>query len=404
MRLTILPSRAAGEMTAPPSKSAAHRLLICAGLARGQSVIRNLDASQDILATADCLRALGARVKLQDGIAEVTGFDREAVPNGTLLPCRECGSTLRFFLPLALLDGRKITLTGTKKLLSRPMAVYEEICRGQNILYRQSDDALTVCGRLTPGEYTVPGDISSQFVSGLLFALPLLSGDSVIRLLPPVESRPYIDMTRQALSLYGVETCMDGDTITVPGNQHYVPRDVAVEGDWSNAAFFEALNTLGGQVSLNGLNADSLQGDRICRDYFAALRRGTPTLDLSDCPDLGPVCMALAAALHGARFTGTRRLRLKESDRAAAMAEELRKFGAEVTVEDDSVLVRGGITAPTQELCGHNDHRIVMALSVLASVTGGTIRGVEAVAKSLPDFFTRLKNLGIEVSEDGMDQ
>ena len=157
-------------------------------------------------------------------------------------------------------------------------------------------------------------------------------------------------------------------------------------------------------MDLQGLDENSLQGDRVCRDYFAALRDGTPTLDLTDCPDLGPICMALAAALHGAVFTGTRRLRMKESDRCAAMAEELGKFGAAVTVEDDSVMIRGGISAPSQILDGHNDHRIVMALSVLATVTGGKIRGAEAVAKSLPGFFTRLQKLGIKVNKDGMDQ
>ena len=201
-------------------------------------------------------------------------------------------------------------------------------------------------------------------------------------------------MTMAALRVFGVETrWLDRESISVSGRQTYQFRpDVTVEGDWSNAAFFLALG-----VPVTGLDPDSLQGDRVCAEYFAALRRCAAALDISDCPDLGPVLFAFAAAHRGGTFTGTRRLRMKESDRGAAMAEELRKFGVEVRVGENTVTVGGGLRAPTEALDGHNDHRIVMALAVLCTLTGGTITGAQAVRKSFPDFFERLRDLQIEM-------
>lgn len=402
MTARILPSRAAGVMQAPPSKSMAHRLLVCAGLSPGKSVVRGVSDSDDMHATIDCLRALGAAVEKCGDTVTVQGMT--AFRPHSPLPCRACGSTLRFFVPIALLSDLPATLTGTETLFSRPLSVYETICRAQGLTFAQSPQSLTVCGKLRPGRFSVPGNISSQFISGLLFALPLLEADSVIELIPPVESAPYIRMTLQALEAFGVRAAMDGDTINVPGKQSYRPQDVTVEGDWSNAAFFDALNLLGGDVQVTGLRDDSLQGDKVCRGYFAALRAGTPTLDLTDCPDLGPVCMALAAAKHGAHFTGTRRLRIKESDRVACMCAELAKLGVQCDVGENTVQIYpADLHAPDLPLCGHDDHRIVMALSLLLTKTGGAIEGAEAVRKSLPDFFDRLQSLRIEVQTDGMD-
>ena len=383
-------------MIAPPSKSAAHRLLICAGLAPERSVIHGVAASQDMLATMDCLRALGAEIDYTDGNVTIHGIDPAKAPDCTL-PCRECGSTMRFFVPIALLSGSNISLTGSDTLLKRPMTVYEEICKAQGLSYTIDESAISLSGVLTPGKYTVAGNISSQFISGLCFALPLLNGDSEIEILPPVESKPYIDMTLEALHAFGLRIGWSSSTtISIPGNQYYTGRDIAVEGDYSNAAFFEALSTLGGEVFMLGLRPDSLQGDKVYRQHFKALAAGNAEIDLSDCPDLGPVCMAVAAAKHGAHFTGTRRLRIKESDRCASMAEELAKFGIRCEVnEDDMTVFPGQLKAPTEILSGHNDHRIVMALTVLSTLTGGTIEGAQAVNKSLPDFFERLTKLGI---------
>jgi 3-phosphoshikimate 1-carboxyvinyltransferase len=291
-------------------------------------------------------------------------------------------------------------LKGSPRLLSRPLSVYEEIAEKQGLTFERGPEGLTVCGRLKPGTFPVEGGISSQFISGLLFALPLLEEDSRIELIPPVESRSYIAMTREALRRFGVRTEQEGEnTLLIPGRQRCTARTETVEGDWSNAAFFLAMG-----LDTEGLEEDSLQGDRVCREYFRALEQGRAELDLSDCPDLGPVLFAFAALHHGGVFTGTRRLRLKESDRGEAMKQELAKFGIKMAVEEDRITVGCGVRPPEEELCGHNDHRIVMALSVLCVQTGGTIRGAEAVAKSFPDYFTQLKNTGVRMEiEDGMD-
>ena len=234
-----------------------------------------------------------------------------------------------------------------------------------------------------------------------MFALPLLEGDSTIDIIPPIESCSYINLTIQALESFGVKVkWLDERRLFVAGGQSYQPKEVTVEGDYSNAAFFEALNYLGDNVKIEGLKDDSIQGDRVYRDYFPMIERGTPTVHLADCPDLGPVLFALAAAKNGGVFTGTRRLRIKESDRGAAMATELKKFGVSVRIENDTIVVYPAqFHAPDEVLYGHNDHRIVMSLAILLTKTGGIIDGAEAVKKSMPDFFEKLKQLGAKVEE-----
>lgn len=400
MIVHIHPGRAVGTVAAPPSKSMAHRLLICAGLAWGTSHIRGVERNEDISATLDCLRALGASCTVTGDTVTVCGADpREAKPKQALC-CRESGSTLRFFIPLALLCAEPVLLTGTEKLLSRPLDVYARLCAQGGLIFRQSSTGVQVQGRLKAGTFCVPGDISSQFITGLLLALPLTDGDSVIRITPPVESRSYIDLTLQALHAFGIRArWQDACTLVIPGNQHYTASDMAVEGDYSGAAFFAALNALGADVRITGLCPDSLQGDKVCREYLKSLCAGQPRIDIADCPDLGPVLFAVAAAKNGAVFTGTRRLKLKESDRAAAMARELAAFGTEVTVTENTVTVSAReFHSPTRVLCGHNDHRIVMSLAVLLTRTGGTIAGAQAVRKSFPGFFEKLRALGIQVS------
>ncbi len=401
----ILPGRAAGCVTAPPSKSMAHRWLIGSALAGGQSVIRHLAAPEDMLATADCLRALGASVEgLERGTCTVRGLG--GVPQGAReaerrLDCRESGSTLRFLLPLCLLDGVRSVLHGRGRLLARPLGIYEELCRERGIAFEQNAACVTVQGRLTAGDYIMRGDVSSQFITGLLFALPLLDGDSRIRLTTRLESRSYLDLTADALSTFGVRVEFVGEReIFIPGGQRYRPVDATVEGDHSNAAFFGALNVPGGDVVIDGLREDSLQGDRVWKRHMAALAAGSPTISLADCPDLGPVLMAVAAAGQGAVFTDAARLRLKESDRGAAMAQELAAFGVPLDISADGNIIRvpgGMLRAPDRVLCGHNDHRIVMSLAVLCTLTGGIITDANAVAKSMPDFFEVLSALGIRI-------
>ena len=401
MNVEIVAKTATGVMTAPPSKSMAHRLLIGGGLAQGKSVIHGIAPSEDMRATLDCLTALGAHWEWEEDTVTIWGVDPRKPSDERTLPCRESGSTLRFFIPLCLLNGAQTRLYGSEKLFSRPLGVYEEICNRQGLLFVPSTGALQVGGKLTSGHFRIKGNISSQFISGLLFALPLLEGDSTIQLLPPVESCSYIDMTIQALAQVGVAVSWkDERTLFVKGGQTYHPIDTTVEGDYSNAAFFAALNTLGSDITVNGLDEDSLQGDKVYSRFFSLLERGTPTLHIADCPDLGPVLFAVAATRSGGVFTGTRRLKLKESDRAEAMAQELAKCGVAVTVHEDSVVVYPhDLHAPTEPLCGHNDHRVVMALTVLLTRLGGRITGAEAVAKSMPNFFTQMRDLGFEVTE-----
>ena len=247
----------------------------------------------------------------------------------------------------------------------------------------------------------VTGNISSQFITGLLLALPLLSGDSRINIIGSFESAPYVAMTVDTLKHFGILVERLGNSYKIKGGQSYTAKDITVEGDYSNAAFFAALNFLGGNVEIDGLSPESLQGDRVYAKLFDMLSRGTPTVHISDCPDLGPILFALSACKNGGVFTGTARLKIKESDRAAAMAQELQKFGVSVKVEEDSVVVYPSeFHAPKEVLNGHNDHRIVMSLSVMLSVTGGEIDGAEAVAKSMPNFFDMLKTIGIKVTEN----
>lgn len=401
MKATIRSGSAVGTVQAPPSKSMAHRLLICAAMSDGESVIRGISQSADVSATLDCIRALGADCQMTDDTVRVRGIDMTHASSLQALCCRESGSTIRFFVPIAWLSGQKITLIGAPSLMRRPMDAYATIAKEKQILFAQDSQAVTVQGPLESGEYCLAGNVSSQFVSGLLFALPLTRGDSRICLIPPVESRSYIDLTLSALQAFGVVAGWEDDhTLFVKGNQHYQATDATVEGDWSNAAFLDAFSLFGGDVTVKGLRADTLQGDRVYRDLFKMLATGTPEIDIGDCPDLGPILFALAAAKNGAHFVGTRRLRIKESDRVAAMAQELAKFGVELEIKEDAVTVLPAkLRAPMEPISAHNDHRVVMSCAVLLSIVGGTIEGAEAVGKSFPDFFDCMRALGLEVIE-----
>ena len=402
MKIQINPGTARGRVTAPPSKSMAHRMMICAGLAAGTSVLQGISDSQDMQATLDCLAALGAQWQKDGETVTITGIGSartavhaDAGAAGTqtgepVLRCRESGSTLRFFIPICLQTGRRAQLVGAPRLMERPLQVYAQLCRERGLLFAQEGQALTVQGPLPAGSYRLRGDISSQFISGLLFALPLCEGNSTVTILPPIESRPYIDMTLAALKTFGVRAAwQDAQTLYIPGGQQYHACDAQVEGDFSNAAFFGILDAIRpeNQVQIDGLPpaADSLQADRVYPALLSRLDTPAPCIDLTDCPDLGPILFAAAAAKHGGRFVGTKRLKIKESDRGAAMAEELRKFGVDVMVRKDEVTVMpsaGGLLAPTVPLSGHNDHRIVMSAAVLLTLTGGVIEGAEAVSKS----------------------
>ncbi len=397
MRASFKPCRLCGTVDAPPSKSMAHRYLIGAALSGQKCVLTGFDFSEDILASIDCLKALGAKVTVNGDTVTVNPDGFMKVPD-SVLECRESGSTLRFFIPLALSLGKQITLCGSERLFERPLGIYEELCRENGFLFRKNNSSVTLCGNLKGGNYKVRGDISSQFITGLIFAFIYLGEDSSIEIIPPFESRSYINLTISALKLFGADIGFaDEYRIEVKASKMHTFSG-RIEGDYSNAAFLDAFNYIGSDIKIENLNSDSLQGDRVYADYFEQISSGIPTLDISDCPDLGPVLFALAALKNGAVFTGTDRLKAKESDRGAAMHEELAKLGGGLIFGDNT------ITVPRQKLryCkkvidGHNDHRIVMAMSVILSHTGGEIEGVQAVRKSYPGFFEDIKRLGAKV-------
>ncbi len=400
MNIEIFPSKAKGEVPAPPSKSMAHRYLIAAGLAEGKSIIRGLAPSEDILATIDCLKVLGAQVEFDGSTATIIGTDPIKANSPLPFNCRESGSTLRFFIPLCLLSHMPTTLVGYGRLMQRPQTVYQTICQQQGLTFYQAEESIHVEGPLQAGNFTVEGNISSQFITGLLFALPFTQGDSTITIHPPVESRSYINLTLSVLQEFGVDARWSNDTTLQVSPGKYKAHNVTVEGDYSNAAFLDVYNYLDGSVTVEGLNPYSLQGDKVFEQGFKALQKGNATLSLADCPDLGPIYMAMAAACNGATFTDTARLKIKESDRGVVMAQELAKFGVKTHIEPNTITVNPcSLTKPTEPLQGHNDHRIVMALSTLCTLTGGIIEGAEAVAKSFPDYFQVISSLGVSWKE-----
>ena len=389
MKAVFSPSFPFGEVFAPPSKSMAHRYLICGALSE-QSKISGLAMSEDIKATADCLKALGSRVDFENDTALVGGL---CPKEEAQLDCRESGSTLRFMLPLALLGGKEITLTGSPRLMERGAGLYEQMCGEHGLFFENKDGKITVKGPLKPGKYSIDGSLSSQYFSGMIFALSTLDGDSELKVKGKLQSRPYVNMTIKALADFGVKIERIPGGFFIPGGQKFLSRDAAVEGDWSNAAFLSALSD---KVIVKGLDEHSLQGDKLYPQLFKNV--GSYQIDLSDTPDLAPVLFAVAALKDKGDFVGTRRLKIKESDRAEAMKNELLKFGVNTTIFDDRVIVSGKLKAPSAELYGHNDHRIVMALSVLAARVGGVIDGAEAVSKSFPDFFDVIKKLNVKVN------
>ncbi len=401
MKIKIEKGTALGEIFAPPSKSFSHRLLIAAALAPGVSTVKGISFCDDVIATINCLRALGVEIEISDGSVKVHGKSASEFSPSDTLYCKESGSTLRFLIPIALISGKETVFSGEKTLMERPMHLYGELFSERGITYLNEDGKITVKGPLTSGEYEIAANVSSQFISGLLFALSSVEGDSVIRLTTTVESRPYIDMTIAALAEFGISVKWEDDyTLKIKGGDKFQAKCVTVEGDYSAAAFPSALNLFGSQVKVLGLNESSIQADSVFLKHYDALADGIPVVHLSDCPDLGPVLFAVAAAKHGGIFHGTKRLQIKESDRCAAMAMELMKFGASVSIYEDSVVVYPrDFHKPSVTLDGHGDHRIVMALSVLLTLVGGEIEGAEAVAKSYPDFFDDLRALGISVTK-----
>jgi 3-phosphoshikimate 1-carboxyvinyltransferase len=412
MNLKILPARLHGAVTPPTSKSQAHRLILATALADGVSRLEPISMSQDIRATISCMETLGAVFSLEGRCLTVTGmFTGGKRPVFEVLPqfdCGESGSTLRFLIPVALAVAGGGVFTGHGRLMERPQEPYFRLFKEKGIFYEQKDGILTVRGTLQPGEYALPGGVSSQFFTGLLFALPLLGGTSHLRAVTPLESRDYIAMTTEALMGAGVVVMENktGDVFQVAGPMAYQAGDRTVEGDWSNAAFWYAAAFLDSQLEIKGLNYQSTQGDAcIARLYWTLARPGDAEIDVSQCPDLVPP-LAVMAALRGAgkttRLVNAGRLRIKESDRLATVTQVLTALGAQVEEGPDYLVFTGMDELPGGAVVsGHNDHRIAMMAAVAAIGCSApvTITGAECVAKSYPDFWQDYQTLGGHMEE-----
>lgn len=386
MNITITPAPLSGAMVMPPSKSYSHRALICAELGGGQAI--NLGESADIRATRRCMEALKTGAPMDSG---------------------ESGSTLRFMIPLALAVNGRLEIRGSHRLMERPLDDYFRIFEQQGIEYKLENSILRAVGRLHAGDYRLRGDVSSQFITGLLLALPLLDGDSRIILTTGLQSKGYVDMTIEVLDRFGIKIENTNSGYFVKGGQKYRPAEYTVEGDFSQAGFFLAM----GEVNCLGLNPASVQGDRATVEVYRRMgmkiteieggyasdgRAEVPVaVDVSQIPDFVPVLACVMATVPGeSRIVNAGRLRIKESDRLAAVTEELRKLGAHIDEGDDYLIIHGGKPLHGAICSSHNDHRIAMALAALSPHINGelTIEGAEAVNKSMPDFWQRFAALG----------
>lgn len=407
MRVKITPFIPYGEITAPPSKSVAHRLLISAGLKKGKTLVKNIGESLDVKATLSCLEKLGAKVTVLNGDALIEGFKN---PNkGEVLNCNESGSTLRFLMPIACALGANCTFTGSEKLLSRPsVALIDQLSK-----HGISVDGYSLKGQLLGGKFDIDASVSSQYITGLLFALPLLERDSQINLIGEIVSKDYINITLSVLDLSGIKYQMSGNSIFIKGNQQFnLPNEVTVEGDWSGSAFPLVLGTKRGQVTVKGLNCDSMQGDKKILDILKSagaivtqsensvtVKGGNLTAfdeNFENIPDLAPICAMLSALADGkSTLSGISRLKIKESDRVLTTLKVLLTAGITASENDGEIIIFGG-KVQCGVYNGENDHRIVMASAVLSAYGDGdsVINGAEAIEKSYPKFFEDLKALG----------
>lgn len=423
--IEIIPKKLKGEISIPPSKSVSHRAIIAAGLSQGTSIIDNILFSQDILATCKAMEALGANIEYGPQSIKITGSPSLDVTTGEI-DCFESGSTLRFLIPLVALTGKEMTLKGRGKLVSRPIDTYYTIFENQNLEYAPTDGGLPlkIQGRLKAGEYSLRGDISSQFITGLLFALPLLKEDSKIILTNHLESKGYVDLTLDILDDFGIKIeNKNYKEFIIKGNQRYQSRDFSIEGDFSQAAFWIVGGLLGEEIESKSIRMDSLQGDKAILSIvekmggelvydsksikaLASKTKGI-TIDASQCPDLVPILAVLGALSEGTtKIINAKRLRIKESDRLKAISTELNKIGAQIEELEDGLIIKGQKSLIGGEVESWNDHRIAMALAI-ASIKCKEkvkIKGYESVTKSYPHFFKDFKYLGGDIHGDNMGE
>ena len=398
MDIKITPSKLSGKLIVPPSKSISHRMLICAAFCDGTTHIDNLLECMDLHATINALTALGAKINGKDCSYDITGINQPS--QKAAVDCFESGSTLRFMIPIFSAFGCETEFTGRGKLPERPITPLIEPMTENGAVFETLSMPYRVKGRLNGGKYYIDGSVSSQFITGLLFALSVLSKDSEIILTTRLESKPYVNITIDCMKQFGVGVCETENGYFIKGGQKYQPHNCTVEADMSQSAFFLAANCAGSDIELTNLNLNSVQGDKAIVDIAEKFRNGgdLSVIDASDIPDLVPIISVAAAAANNGKtvITGAERLKIKESDRLTAVYESLKALGVDISKTDDGLVINKTGIVGGGAVSGYNDHRMVMALSVLSAVSSGDIilRGAEAVNKSYPNFFEDFSSLG----------
>lgn len=414
MRVKITPSKVSGTLQIPSSKSLGHRAILCAALSKGTSTIKNIQMSKDIEATLSCIKELGASYEKKEDTLIITGIHKET-KESYHLDCNESGSTLRFLIPIASLKNRPITFTGKGRLLERPMSIYQKIFSDQHKTFIQQDQKIKIDQAIDAQDFVIDGNVSSQFISGLLFVLPLLDKPSTLTIKEPYESKSYVDLTISMLKKFGITIQEEKNKYIIQPNQEYKACTCTIEADYSQVAFFSVLACLNSTITAFPFDPDSLQGDKAILDIvenytfngnqiqFDPKCAIAKTIDLANCPDLGPILCVWASFAKGCtHIINAGRLRIKESDRIQAMEDELKKWNVDITSTQDSITIQGKESYSNDsivEIDGHNDHRIVMAMSVfgLCANSPSIIHDAQAITKSYPTFFEDIKRLGAKV-------
>lgn len=417
MNVLIHPKPLSGTIQIPPSKSLSHRAVIAASLAKGKSVIRNIVLSDDVLATVDAMEKIGIKIVKQPKQLVIHGQGKVQIGDDNFFDCNESGSTLRFLIPVLALSRQKYVLTGKPSLFKRPLQVFETLFRERGFSFQQNESALLISGTLEPGVYEIPGNVSSQFISGFLFALPLLREDSRIVLTTPLESAEYTDLTIDTLSQFGVRVEKTEEGFYVPGNQSYKPADVEVESDYSQLAFFAVAGALSGPIVAKHFRPGSLQPDRRVVDFIRAMGGHVEdhdgdyrfskapltgsTIDVSQCPDIAPVLSVLGGVAEGTtHLVNAQRLKFKETNRIKTTADTLLAFGVDVETTDSTIDIVGSPVLNGGVFDSFGDHRIAMSIAIgaIKAKAPVVIKHAEAVNKSYPNFFRDYQSLGGEIT------
>ncbi|MCR4651845.1 MAG: hypothetical protein K5662_08845 [Lachnospiraceae bacterium] len=398
MNLYVTPGQLNGRLTAPPSRSYAHRYIICAALSRGTSIIHNFVPNDDLITTLEAMKVMGCEYSISGTELTITGTSAELI-NRLHFDCKNSLSTLRILIPISMVFSRDVIFTGTPELLEQGLSAFKEMFIKKGISVMQTSGEIHINGEFTPGRFEFPNTINRQYVSGMFFALPRLSKNSILRVKSPIDYRSYIDMTLDALKTSGVyiSELLPG-IFNIKGNQSYKGSDMTLEGDWVSGANLLCYNYIGSNVTVLGLNEESLQIDKDAVSLMDKLAEGNCSINISNYLDLGPLLFAMAAVKEGATFTGIRKLREKEPNRINSMIEELKAFNVKCIVSDDSIVVpKVQLKRPDMPVSSHNDSRIAMALTFLLSITGGIMSDAEIINNHYPAFYDDLSALGLKV-------